>query len=61
MQTQQQLHKYVVALAAVLALFIGSYGISLLRVSQSSKFSGFHLKSLPLDLKSDVQPMPPTR
>lgn len=55
MQTQlkpiqtQQLHKYVLFLAGIWTLFVVTFPLAYLRVSQSDKFAGTPFKSLSLD------------
>jgi hypothetical protein len=55
MQTQKtqsqarSMHKYVWLLVGVWSLLVITFAIALKRVSQSEKFSGFHVKSLTLE------------
>ncbi|HEY9699894.1 MAG TPA: hypothetical protein V6D10_21725 [Trichocoleus sp.] len=53
------LHKYVAGLIGVMLLFAVSYPIAFLRVSQTPKFPGSHLKSSALDGSSAIEAVRP--
>ena len=55
MNSAVSLHKYVVGLIGVMLLFAISYPIAFLRVSQTPKFPGSHLKSSALDGSSAIE------
>ena len=55
MNSAVSLHKYVLGLMGVMLLFAISYPIAFLRVSQTPKFPGSHLKSLALDGASAIE------
>jgi hypothetical protein len=70
MQTQQnkplparEMHKIVLAMVGVFGLIAITYPMAMMRVSQMEKFRGYHVKSLPIDMKQppgklpDVQPV----
>ncbi|HEY9621421.1 MAG TPA: hypothetical protein V6C78_13680 [Crinalium sp.] len=44
-----KLHRYVIGLIGVMALFAISYPIAFMRVAQNQKFAGSYLKSLTLE------------
>lgn len=55
MNSAVSLHKYVAGLIGVMLLFAVSYPLAFLRVSQTPKFPGSHLKSLALDGSSAIE------
>ncbi|OCR01191.1 hypothetical protein BCD67_17675 [Oscillatoriales cyanobacterium USR001] len=69
MQTQnkplpaREMHKIVLGMVGVFGLLAITFPVAMIRVSQMDKFRGFHVKSLPLEMKNssgelpDIQPV----
>lgn len=59
----REMHKIVLIMMGVFSLMAITFPTAMMRVSQMEKFRGFHVKSLPLDLKKpsgeslDVKPV----
>lgn len=47
----KEMHKYVWGLIGIFFLIVASYPVAIMRVSQSKKFAGFHVKSFTIEGK----------